>query len=139
MTGMSAEMAMRAALVAALRGDGALAGMLNGVFDGTPVKASFPHVVVGECLGADWGTKDAEGRELRIGLTLFDQGESPARLAGLIGPADAAVKAIAGPVEGWALAGIAFVRSRIVKSKDQGWSALVDYRVRMLREAGHGN
>ena len=133
---MSAEMAMRGALIAALRADDVFSDRINGVHDGPPATASAPYAVVGDCVGSDWGTKDAEGRELRVGVTLYDRGESPARLAGLIGPAGAAVQAIGGPVEGWAIASIAFMRSRIVKSKDQGWSAMLDYRVRMLREGG---
>lgn len=130
---MMAEGAIRVAVLAALRGDAALMALLNGAWDGTPVKASVPYAVVGETLGSDWGTKDAEGREVRIGVTLYDRGETPARLAQALALADAAVRTIDGLVDGWEVAGVAFLRSRLVKGRDLGWTGLLDYRVRMLR------
>lgn len=77
---MSAEIAVRAAVLAALRGDAALMAIVNGVYDGPPVKASEPYALVGDGAGSDWGTKDADGREVRIAINLFDRQETPVRL-----------------------------------------------------------
>mgnify|MGYP002822055877 CR=1 FL=1 len=90
---MSAEVAVRAAVIEALRGDAALMAAVHAVHDGEPARAAAPHAHVGECLGADWGGKDVAGRELRltIGLTVAD--ETPARLAAMIARIDPALGA----------------------------------------------
>ncbi|HEX7781780.1 MAG TPA: DUF3168 domain-containing protein [Sphingobium sp.] len=129
---MSAELAVRAAMLAALAGDGALGALLNGVYDGTPVKATPPSAVVGECIGSDWGVKDADGREVRVSLSLFDVQETPGRLAEMMVLADGAVRGMSGLVDGWRIAGVVFLRSRTAKGRDRGWSCVMDYRVRVL-------
>jgi hypothetical protein len=135
---MSAELAVRAAVLSALRGDAALMGLTNGMYDGPPVKASEPYALVGEAIGSDWGTKDAEGREVRIALSLFDRQETPVRLGEMMGLAHAAVRAMGGMADGWRIAGVALVRSRTAGARepgrDGGWSAVADYRVRVMRE-----
>ncbi|MGV3769587.1 MAG: tail completion protein gp17 [Sphingobium phenoxybenzoativorans] len=132
---MSAELAVRAAMLAALAEDAALGALLNGVYDGAPVKASPPYAVVGECLGSDWGTKDADGRELRMTLSLFDAQETPARLAAAMRLADGVVRGMSGVVDGaWRIGTVALLRSRTVKGRDRGWSCVMDYRVRVLGE-----
>lgn len=65
---MNADSDIRAALVALLQADGALNAQVNRVYDGAPAKASPPMVVVGDCIGSDWATKDKAGRELRLGV-----------------------------------------------------------------------
>lgn len=127
---MSAEMAVRAGVLAALRGDAALAALLNGVWDGAPVKASAPFAVVGECLGSEWGTKDRPGREVRVALNVQDRREGGEALAEMLALADAAVKRVA--VVGYEVAGVGLVRTRILRGREDGWRALVDYRVRIL-------
>lgn len=131
---MSAELAVRAAMLEALGGDAALGDLLNGVYDGTPVKGSEPYAVVGEAIGGDWGVKDADGREVRVSLSLFDLQETPARLAQAMRLSHAAVRSMTGVVDGWRIAGVALIRSRTAKGRDRGWSSVTDYRVRVLRE-----
>ncbi|AUW59214.1 hypothetical protein C1T17_15075 [Sphingobium sp. SCG-1] len=128
---MSAEMAVRTGVLAALQGDAALAALLNGVWDGAPVKASAPFAVVGECLGSEWGTKDRPGREVRVTLTVQDRREGGAGLAEMLALADAAVKRVA--VAGYDVGTVALLRSRVVRGREDGWRALVDYRVRVLQ------
>lgn len=43
---MSAELAVRDAVMAALKNDMALMDRLNGLFDGAPARASAPYAVV---------------------------------------------------------------------------------------------
>jgi hypothetical protein len=135
---MSAEWAVRAAMLAALNGNAALGSLLNGIYDGPPVKASAPYALIGDGIGSDWGTKDADGCEVRITLSLFDKMETPARLAQIMGRADAVVRGLHGPVdggaEGWRIVGVALIRSRTARAADQGWSSVIDYRMRVLRE-----
>lgn len=130
---MSAEMAVRAALIAALRGDLALMDQINGLYDGEPQRAAAPHGFVGECLGADWGGKDVEGREVRLTIGLVVADETPARLAGMIGRIDPAFGS-AGVADGWRIVTARLLRSRVARSGAQGWRAVVDYRVRAVRE-----
>lgn len=132
---MSAEVAVRGAVIAALKGDAALMAGLNGLFDGAPVRTSAPYAVVGDCIGGDWGGKDVEGRELRLTISLVEAGETPARLGGLIARIDPAVQAT-GVAEGWRIVTARLVRSRVARTgaREGGWQAVVDYRLRVVRE-----
>lgn len=130
---MSAEVAVHGAIVAALRGDAELMAGLNGLFDGAPGRASAPYGVVGDCVALDWGAKDVEGRELVVTVSLFDVGEAPARLAGLLARVDAVLRAV-GLVGGWRVIGARLVRSRVARTGARdGWQALADYRLRVVR------
>ncbi len=131
---MSAEVTVRAAVIAALRADTTLMNGLNGLFDGQPVRANVPYAVVGECLASDWGGKGLDGRELRLSISLHDAGETPGRLAVLLGRIEPVVQAADGS-EGWRIVGVRLIRSRVVKARDKdGWQAVVDYRMRVVRE-----
>ncbi|MBA4089519.1 MULTISPECIES: tail completion protein gp17 [Sphingomonadaceae] len=133
---MSAEVAVRAAVIAALRADGALMDGLNGLYDGEPGRASAPYGHVGECIGADWGGKDVEGRELRLTIGLRIADETPARLAGLIGRIDPAIGQ-AQVQDGWRVVSARLVRSRVARDQGKppaGWRAVIDYRLRAARE-----
>lgn len=132
---MSAEVAVRAAVIDALLADTLLMDGLNGLFDGDPVRASQPYGVVGECIGADWGGKDVAGRELRLTIGLHDGGETSARLAGMIARIDPVLAGVA-VRDGWRIVTARLVRSRVARAARQGggWSAVVDYRLRAVWE-----
>ena len=132
---MSAEVAVWAAIFAALRSDAALMALVHGVHDGAPGRAATPHAYVGECLGADWGGKDVEGRELRLTIGLAVAEETPARLAAMIARVDPAIGA-AGMADGWRIVSARLLRSRVAREGGgaPGWRAVVDYRVRAVRE-----
>ena len=132
MTG--AEEAVRAAVGDALRGHAALAG-LNGVFDGPAVRATPPFAEVREVLSVDWGTKDARGRELRVAVALRDAGEEPGRVSALAEAAGQAVEGLARDLDGWRVASVAFLRSRVAGEAPGRWLAVVEYRVRVLAAA----
>ncbi len=129
---MNAESDIRAALLAGLRGDTALSGAVNRIYDGTPVKATPPMVTVGECTGADWATKDRPGRELRIGIGIEDNLETPARIGGIMPLVDAAVRGLSGTIGGWQVGSLLMVRSRLLRSREGRWNAVLDYRIRVL-------
>lgn len=131
---MSAEVAVRGAVVAALRGDAVLMAGVNGLFDGVPVRASAPYGVVGDCVAVDWGAKDVDGRELVLTVSLFDVGESPARLAGLLARVGVAMGSVE-VADGWRVVSGRLVRSRVARTGARdGWQALVDYRFRVVGE-----
>lgn len=129
---MSVQVQLQGALVAALGGHAPL-GVLTGVFDAPPVRAALPYAVVSEAVLGDWGTKDMAGREARVAVLLHDGGERPARLRLLAGEVEAAVEAMPRDLgDGWRIASLTFVRSRIVPDGAGRWIASSEYRVRML-------
>ncbi|ETI65179.1 hypothetical protein C100_03410 [Sphingobium sp. C100] len=133
---MSGEVAVRAAVIAALRADDMLGRAVNGVHDGEPARAAAPYAMVGECLGADWGGKDVEGRELRLTIGLVVAEETPARLAGMIARVDPAIGA-AQAQDGWRIVSARLSRSRVARGGGAaGWRAVMDYRLRAVREGG---
>ena len=130
MTGASE--AVQAALVAALEGHAPLAGEVGGVFDGPPARAAYPYVAIGAGATADWSNKTARGREHRLAVTLWDDGDSPARLHRLMTAAEDAIEGMATELDGHQVASIAFLRSRVMRDPDGPWAAILEYRVRTL-------
>ena len=129
---MSAESVLQAALLAALRGDAALAAGLNGVFEGPAVKASPPFAELGELLSVDWSTKTAAGRELRVAVTVRGAGDTGAAVAALAGMVGAAIEAVPRDLAGWRVASVALLRTRLLRGAPGVWAAVVEYRVRMM-------
>ncbi|HEX8383372.1 MAG TPA: DUF3168 domain-containing protein [Sphingomonas sp.] len=130
---MSARAVLAAAVVATLREHPALAGVA--VFDAPPVRGTLPHLVVEEAVLGDWGTKSWAGHEARLAVVIWDAGERPVRLRGLLGDVEAAVTAL--PVvlgEGWRIADTRVVRSRVARSGAERWVGSVEIVVRMWRE-----
>jgi len=127
---MSVQAMLQAAMVAALDGL-----EVTGVFDAPPVRCALPYAVVEEAVLADWSTKDMDGREGRLAVSLYDGGERPVRLRVLAGAAEDAVGAMPREIgEGWRVASLVFVRSRIVREGVR-WVAVGEWRVRMLKES----
>lgn len=127
---MTAAEAIMAAAMAALKGLDSV-----GVYDGAPVRASFPYVVVEAGAETDWSHKSGVGWEVRIAVTLRDGGERPTRLRRLMGKAEAALAAVGG-MTGWHLVTLHHVRSRVVResrgAEPRGWMGVVEFRARML-------
>ena len=129
---MNAESDIRAALIAELRADGALSAQVNRVYDGAPDKARPPMVVVGECIGTDWAVKDRPGREVRIGIVIEDEIETPVRISGIMPLVDAAVQRLSGTIAGWQIGSLVMIRSRLLRTNAGRWNAVMDYRIRVL-------
>lgn len=128
MTG--AEQAVRGRALTLLAADGALAGLVHGVFDGVPARASAPYVSVGTAEGVDWGTKDRAGREVRLTLTLTGVGSAiddraAARIA-------AVAPLMRGAVNGWLVVGARVIRTRFAFVRDGGWRHETIVRCRCL-------
>jgi hypothetical protein len=69
-----AEAAVRARTLALLQADAELAGLVHGIFDGVPARATAPFVALDAVEGRDWGTKDRAGREVRLTLAVHGAG-----------------------------------------------------------------
>lgn len=129
---MNPDVDIRAALIALMRADAALNAQVNRVYDGLPDKATPPMLVVGESIGADWATKDKPGRELRIGLLIEDDRETAGRIGAIMPLADAAVQGLSGTVGAWRVGSLVMTRSRLLRTREGRWNAVMDYRIRVL-------
>jgi hypothetical protein len=127
---MSAVQAVQAALVAALTGHAGLAGV--GIFDGPPARAAFPYVAIGESVTGDWSHKTGKGREQRLAITIWDDGQSAARLHGLMAEAECAIEGMARELDGHRLVSLVFLRSRIIRDAGGPWAGLIEFRARTL-------
>lgn len=131
--------ALQASLLRTLQGIGGL-----GAFDGAPVQAAFPFALIEPGFESDWGHKSGEGREVRIAISVRDQGERPMRLQRLLRMAASRVNS-ALTVEGWQLVTFVTLGSRIVRDRDatakagagavQIWAGIIEFRARMLARA----
>lgn len=127
-----ATLVLQSAVVAALQAHPALSATLSGVFDIPPPRAAFPYIAVADRLSTDWGTKTQTGREVRLALTLWDDGEQPTRLQQLAGHAEDAMAALPRDLPGWRIASCVFLRQLVSREPAGPMAALVEYRVRML-------
>ncbi|MFV0922663.1 tail completion protein gp17 [Sphingomonas parapaucimobilis] len=101
------------------------------LFDAVPVRASVPQAVLGEPSDSDWGAAGIEGRELRVALTLTDEGEQPRRLRACVQAAEAV--SLAGVLaDGWRVAGLSVTATRMAKAGAR-WTASVEWRARLWR------
>ncbi|WP_343525759.1 DUF3168 domain-containing protein [Sphingomonas sp.] len=126
---MTAREALRGGLLAGLRR--ALQPLAVSVFDAAPVRASVPQAVLGEPSTADWGAAGIEGCELRVTVTLTDEGEQPRRLR----TAMQAVEGIVLPdmlADGWRVAGLGVTATRMTKGGAR-WTASIEWRARLWR------
>ena len=132
MTG--AAEAVQTALVAALNDSSAIATLASGVFDGPPSRAAWPYLVIDDGATRDWSHKTARGREHRIGVTVWDDGSSSARLQMLAREAEAAIEAMPVDLDGHRLVSLVQVQTRIVRDPDGPWAARLTYRARTLED-----
>jgi hypothetical protein len=126
----SAGQAVRAKALASLAGDAELAGMVHGIFDGTPPRATAPYVVVGAAEGSDWGTKDRAGREIRLTLALVGVGNGSDDLAAA--RIEGAAMTLRGAAGAWTVVGVRTIRTRFTFARDGGWRHEIVVRCRCL-------
>lgn len=122
---MSALAAVQAALVVALDG-------IAPVYDGAPPRAAFPYIMISDSPVTDWSTKTERGREIRLALTIWDDGEVAENLRTLMIAVEAAMDSFPRDLPGWRVASLIFLRSLISRAPDGPSVALIEYRVRVL-------
>jgi hypothetical protein len=126
--------AVQTAAVTALETHPVLSQMLSGVFDGPPPRAAYPYISVTDSLSSDWSTKTATGREIRLAVTIWDDGEEASRLHNLMGHAEEAIAAMARDLPGWHVASNVFLRSMVARDAAGPWAGLVEHRIRILSQ-----
>jgi hypothetical protein len=125
-----ALLAVQRAAVAVIEAHPGLASGLSGVFDGPAPRTPYPYVSVAGGLSSDWSTKTALGREVRLALTVWDDGEEPTRLQALVGQVEE--EDVARDLPGWRIASNIFLRSVIARDAAGPWAGLVEQRIRLL-------
>ena len=121
------------ALAGAARDALAAVPVLNGVYDGMPLKASLPYAAIEIGPETDWSWKGGEGREIRLVATIRDGGERPARLRALMAATEAALVGLGGGIEGWRIVNVRMVRVRMAQQRAGEWTGVVEVRVRAER------
>lgn len=126
------ETALRAALLAWLASDPALAGQLNAVTEEAPVRATPPWLALTASASTDWSTKDRAGREVRVALELTCRGDRPATAAALAAAIEARIAALPRAQPGFAVVSSAFLRARTEQRAGTLRAILTEYRFRLL-------
>jgi len=121
--------AMVAAVVARLR---EVPG-LSQVSDGVPLQAGDAAAVVDAGPETDWGFKGGEGAELRFAVLVTCGGEVPGRARLLGEKVRAALAQLGLELDGWQLVNLVKLRSRVVRTAGPKWTAVLEYRARMVR------
>lgn len=122
---MSAGGALQTALATALSN----VQELTGVFDGPPARASYPYVALDATTETDWGHKSADGREVLVAITVWD--DEPVRLHGIADEVEANLDDLPA-IDGWELVTMRLVRRRVIRDVAGPWAAAIDFRARML-------
>ena len=122
---------LRAALIAWLRADPALAG-INAVEEESPLKASPPWLGIAASASVDWGSKDRRGREIRLALELESRADAPAADAAMIGAIEARVLALPPFHDAFEVASIRFLRARSERRDRNLRGALLEFRFRLF-------
>jgi hypothetical protein len=126
------ETLLRAALIQWLRADPALAAGLNTVTEEAPARASPPWLGIVASAGADWSTKNAPGREVRVALEVHLRGDDPATGAALIQAIEDRIASLPRTQDGFDVVSIAFLRSRVERRPGNVRAALIEHRFRLL-------
>ena len=122
---MSAGGALQSAIAVALDG----VEDLSGVFDGPPARASYPYAAIDATTETDWSHKTAEGREVLVGITIWD--DQPVRLHELADAVETSLNALPA-LDDWQIVTLRLVRRRVLRDVAGPWAAAVDFRARML-------
>jgi len=123
---------LQAAVVTVLEAHPALSNILTGIFDGPPPRAAYPYILISDGTVSDWSSKTEQGRDVRLSITIWDDGEEPARLHDLMGHVEDALDALPADLPGWQIASNNFLRSLVARDAAGPWAGLIEQRIRLL-------
>lgn len=129
---MSVQIAFRAAVLDWLGGDGALTQALTGLHEQAPPRSAEPSLGIGATEALDWSHKTGTGREIRITLNIMYRGQSPYQMQEIVDLVERRMEDMPAGQDGFRLVTLTFMRSRIVGNDRSRWSAVIDYRARVL-------
>lgn len=122
---MSAHAAVQTALTTLLEG-------IAPLYDGAPPRAPFPYIVIGDSPVSDWSTKTQTGREIRLALNVWDDGDVAENLRMLMIAVEAAMDVFPRALPGWQVASLIFLRSLTTRDPGAPALGLIEYRLRLL-------
>ena len=125
------EIALRAALLAWLRADPALAA-LNGVSEEAPSRAALPWLAIAASASTDWSCKTAPGREVRLALELQCRGDAPDSAGDLVAAIEARIAALPRDQPAFSVVTTQFLRARAEQRGESRRAVLLEYRFRLL-------
>lgn len=128
------EVPLRAALIAWLAADPALAGTLNTVVEEAPGRVALPWLAIAASASADWSTKEQPGREVRIALELHCRGDRPDTAATLVSAIESRVVALPAAQAGFRVVTTQFLRARAEQRAANTRAILIEYRFRVLSD-----
>lgn len=128
------EVPLRAALVAWLAADPALAGQLNAVTEETPSRTSLPWLAIAASASADWSCKSHAGREVRIAMELHCRGDTPGAASALVAAIEARIAALPRAQDGFAVITARFLRARAEQRGESRRAILLEYRFRVMAD-----
>lgn len=128
------EVPLRAALIAWLAADPALAGTLNAVVEEAPVRMALPWLAIAASASADWSTKDHRGHEVRVALELHCRGDRPDTAATLIAAIESRIAALPADQAGFHIVTAQFLRARAEQRAANTRAILIEYRFRILSD-----
>ena len=121
---------LQEAAVSAIEAHPVLLAELSGIYDGTPPRAAFPYISIADGISSDWSTKTEQGREIRLALTIWDDGEEASRLSSLTAHVEDAIAALPRDLSGWRIASVIFLRSMVIRDPVGPW----EQRTHALRQ-----
>jgi len=123
---------LQAAVVTALDAHPAISSIVTGIYDGPPPQARYPYLAVGAGDAANWGSKTQPGRDIRVAINVWDDGDQAARLHDMMAHVEDGLAALPAEIGEWQIATNIFIRSLVSREPAGPWLGLVEQRVRML-------
>ena len=104
-------LALQKALFAAL-GEGVVAALVTGIYDGSPAGAALPYLTIGPDLTTDISTKTERRRQHVYAVTAWAAGHSVSTLKPIMAAVEAAVLAMPAALDGHRIVTNDMLRSR---------------------------
>ena len=126
------EIALRAALLAWLSADPALATKLNAIVEEAPSRTALPWLAISASASADWSAKEIMGREVRVALELHCRGDQPDAAGTLVAAIEARIASQPADQGSIRVVSNTFLRARAEMRAANTRAILLEYRFRVL-------
>ena len=126
------EESLRAALLAWLTADPALAAQLNAIAEEAPSRTALPWLAIAASASTDFSAKQVTGREVRIALELHCRGDQPGSAAALTAAIEARIASLPPTQSGFQVVSFSFLRARAEQRATNTRAVLIEYRFRLL-------
>lgn len=108
-----------------------LLGDIAPVYNRAPPRARFPYLLISDGQVSDWSHKSGVGREVRLGLTLWDDAPTSAALLDRAEAVTRQMDAFPRDLPGWRVATLVYLRTLVSRNPDSPSAALIEFRLRL--------